>query len=316
MSHNQWFYGPSDKEYLTLEKYNTLLYNKLDADNVNRTKKTSTVSDFINYNYNTSGYRGINFEKSKDFLAAGCSQTFGVGVQEEHVWTNVLSKKINADIPNLSIIGGSVGSIINNVYAYFKKFGLPKVLFLLLPDPYRMQIPTQRKYITSSYLNEEKMELDKSNKYLTYLYFKQSREYKIEKYQKMPFNLEQTLPTDIPFFYSMRSIENLIDYCDNLNIKLIWSSHDLEFNLMMSDVKYRHYVDSEEHMWSYEMEYGTDFLGFKKNIIKSSAYNNIKCHEDLRSLDPRIFEMGNDYVHFGIHRHQHMAETFERALND
>jgi hypothetical protein len=317
MSHNEWFFNPLGDITLTDKNYNTLLYNKIDKGNFNYLKgmgKSGKKHDFITYNYNYYGYRSIQFEKSKDFLAAGCSQTFGVGVNEEFIWTNILSKKINVDIPNLSIVGGSIPSIVNNLFAYFKEFGRPKTLLLLLPDPYRMQIPTQRKYITSDHIREEDPR-EPNPEYMTCLYLQRNKRREFEKYQKMPFDLESILTPDIPFFYSMRSIEHLIQYCDDFNIKLIWSSHDMGFNLMMSNVNYKNYIDSEEHMWNIEGYYGKDPFGYEKFVTTKTVYKEDACHEELRSLDPRIFERGNDGSHYGIHQHYHIAEIFEKALN-
>jgi hypothetical protein len=318
MSHNQWFLNPLGDINLTDENYNTLLYNNIDRGNFSYLKtlgRSGSVHDYIRYNYNSHGYRSIKFEKTKDFLAAGCSQTFGVGVDEEFIWSNVLSKKLNVEMPNLSIVGGSIPSIINNLFAYFKSFGEPKTLFLFLPDPYRMQIPTQRKYITSDHIREEDPREPNPN-YLTYLYLQRNKRREFEKYQKMPFDLESILTPDIPFLYSMRAIENLIQYCDNFNIKLMWSTHDMGFNSMMSDVKYKNYVDSEEHLWAVEGYYGKDHFGYEKFITTKTVYKGIPCHEELRNLDPRIFERGNDGSHYGIHQHYHIAEIFEKAFND
>ena len=84
---------------------------------------------------------------------------------------------------------------------------------------------------------------------------------------------------------------------------------------ILSKANFENYVSSEESLWEIEGFYGEDPFGYKKFVVTSSKYKNILCHEELRMLDPRIFERGNDKSHYGIHQHQHIAEIFEKALN-
>jgi len=289
MSNEIPFLNPFGNLEIDNVKLNILLNNTLSKENINIFKtigKSGTEQDFVSYEENYYGYRSKQFTETDDFLAAGCSQTFGLGVHKEFIWPNVLGKKINVEIPNLSIVGGSISSIINNLYAYFKKFGNPKTLLLLLPDPYRMQIPTQRKLITSSHIADEDPK-EPNHPYLTYLYLQGNTQSIIEKYKKVPFNLEDIIPADIPFFYSMRSISNLIQYCKISNIKLIFSSHDAAFDSILSKANFENYVSSEENLWEIEGFYGEDPFGYKKFVVTSSK----------------------------LHQHQHIAEIFEKALN-
>lgn len=64
----------------------------------------------IKYKYNSWGYRTKEFENLKDeyFISFGCSFTEGVGLAEEDMWVNKLSKELDIDSFNLAQGGTGV----------------------------------------------------------------------------------------------------------------------------------------------------------------------------------------------------------------
>lgn len=91
---------------------------------------------------NSFGFRGreITLEKpenTKRILALGDSFTFGMGVREEDIYTEILEKKLNASTPgglNHEVINtGTIGYTIDNQYLLLKEKGLeldPDVVIL------------------------------------------------------------------------------------------------------------------------------------------------------------------------------------------
>lgn len=95
--------------------------------------------------FNTHGYRSDNFLKNHNgehILFAGCSQTFGFGLEKQEMWSKLLYDKINKDIAcsgyfNLSVSGSGIQFIISNIFKYMKNFGNPNCIFLNLPTQLR-----------------------------------------------------------------------------------------------------------------------------------------------------------------------------------
>jgi hypothetical protein len=103
---------------------------------------------YFDYKINSSGYRSQHFKEldtgSINIVYAGCSFTYGEGLPEEYTWPHLLTKKIEKDHPgknveyfNLSQPGAGVHQVIRVCFDYFKKYGNPDYLFLMLPDVMR-----------------------------------------------------------------------------------------------------------------------------------------------------------------------------------
>lgn len=326
-----------------MEINSQLLFNKISLENFAFTStlgKSGHPEDYITYEYNDLGYRSKEFEHNEKLLIAGCSQTFGFGVEKEHIWGNVVARHFGIESANLSIPGASCGSIVNNLFAYFKQFGHPKVLLVLFPDMYRFQIPTDPELVSSLSIRTKK-EDSKEVPYLTYLHLNAHDKKNMPKNQRMPFDLEEMISPDVAFFYNMKSIELLNQYCDALGINFYWStwepSTDYDF-MKLSDKKespFNNYLSSNSFKWFSRCSFEENPFGKKINLIKSSGYheeyaldcencrNNIDCpdivfcHSDLEYSYPEIFKVGNDKVHMGTHEHQHIAEILiEKIEND
>lgn len=99
---------------------------------------TPKLSSYYEMEKNNYGFRSDNFSKEdagSNFLFAGCSQTFGVGLPQNLVWAFQLNKMLNKDkFFNVSTPAASATEICYNVMNYIKKFGKPEAIFLLLPN--------------------------------------------------------------------------------------------------------------------------------------------------------------------------------------
>jgi hypothetical protein len=314
----------------------SLFFNKISYENhryLHTLGKSGHTADYIRYRYNSFGYRSSEFKTDENILVAGCSQTFGMGVEEKFTWGNVVATHFNSSFANLSVPGSSTESIVNNIFAYFKEFGHPKVLIAFFPDMYRFQIPTNRNYITSSSVKTESNNIAEPE-YLTYLHLDRHDQSKRPKYQKSPFNLDEILTSDIAFFHNMKSIMILDQYCSVAGVKFYWSTWYKDLDLAISKIKrdnpdeYINYVSSEFSSWFSRHSVEKDPFGVTRNLISSTGYhgkyaldcekcnNNkecldiIECHQELKQEAPAIFEFGNDKVHMGTHEHRHLAEIF------
>ena len=109
------------------------LSNKMKDD----VKKTG-----IDYNLNSDNFRSDEFikkHKEKHILFAGCSNTFGEGIEYEKTWAYRLYKEISKEEElsgyfNLGASGASIFETLVNVQRYIRKYSMPDVIFLLFPE--------------------------------------------------------------------------------------------------------------------------------------------------------------------------------------
>lgn len=156
-----------DADYFHVAMNNPAVFNDLYGDKFDQswhetfggeTNKTYSIvpgeraidSGDIKYIYNSENFRSDNFTTEHDgkhILFSGCSESEGMGANIEDAWTNILYKKISKEEKcsgffNLSRGGWGWNKIILNSLIYFKKYGYPNVMFVLLPN-------CQRKFIFS-----------------------------------------------------------------------------------------------------------------------------------------------------------------------
>lgn len=95
----------------------------------------------IEYEINSDGFRcdDFGFNASSNFLFAGCSVSFGMGLPYDYTWANKVNKHFKKDnFYNVSVSAASIYTIVNNIIAYIKKYGKPEHVFVVFPDYYRV----------------------------------------------------------------------------------------------------------------------------------------------------------------------------------
>jgi hypothetical protein len=96
----------------------------------------------IECNLNSNYFRSEEFitnHNGKHVLFAGCSNTFGEGIEYKKVWSYRTYQKIKESEKvsgyfNLGACGGSIFETLVNVNRYIRKYSFPDVIFLLLPE--------------------------------------------------------------------------------------------------------------------------------------------------------------------------------------
>jgi hypothetical protein len=136
--------------------------------------------------FNNYGYRSDNFlkeHKGTHVLFAGCSQTFGFGLDQEEMWSKILYNKINKNKEcsgyfNLSASGSGIQFIISNIFKYFKNFGNPDYIFLNLPDGFRFiaHLPETNNYSKITFKTKNS-EIQKFLSLINYHYYLMLEEY-------------------------------------------------------------------------------------------------------------------------------------------
>ena len=93
----------------------------------------------IIYRFNSRGFRTPEFTDKENFLVLGCSFTSGIGLPEEMMWANVISKLAGLDVWNLGV-GGSGSDTCYRVADHYIPKLRPKYVIMLEPEHSRTEI--------------------------------------------------------------------------------------------------------------------------------------------------------------------------------
>lgn len=264
----------------------------------------------------TDGYNPSNqIFKNYDFVFSGCSQTHGdhispplaVDGDYKKIWGFQMSDRLNMSTINLGMGGDSPYLIVSKLIMYFEKYGNPKILACLFSDLFRFQAPKSDNMITNNKPNTFKT-IESSFHRINDI----NNGRGIPIFSKIPHVREHVVPQIWPVYYNLQSILFLEQYCNSNNIKLVWGTWHLESEIIIEkaiDVLkknnknfYKNFINTECKEWN----------NFRVN---TEGYYD-KCHFDLRESYPKLFAIGQDGQHMGIHRHTHIAEKMMESLND
>lgn len=277
-------------------------------------KDTKTIFDMSTFNENLKqyeknsiGYRGPEFSNSVDFVALGCSQSYGIGVPLEGTWADILSKKNNYTYNNLSMPGGSIMHLVYNFLNYVDKFGPPKYLLCLFPDFYRIRYGWDQKILLSEYHVS-----DNNNTYgISSLNTQFNKDHIFKKYLKLPTSGEDVFP-EIHFYHINILFINFLEiYCKKYNIKLIWAIVDEFFH--------------EELEKNYENYFSMQVIDNNFKGIDLESWKTKTCHIEYKDNFINCFDVGFDrnekdrngklqHGHMGVHCHIHYAEAFDKKI--
>jgi hypothetical protein len=242
------------------------------------------------------------FKKNQDLIFSGCSETQGSYISEKddpnkmykNIWGFVISDSLNFDSINLGIGGESSYRIIQRLLSHFKKYGNPKNLFCLFPDPYRFTSPTQNDFLIAQRPYGGDFLQNTHHNYETI-------GHDMPNYLKKPFAKEDVLPISFPIFFNFQAISYLETYCQEAGINFLWGSWHQDTNTMANIINSKH---------SY---YYKDFIDLTPNDFE---VEDILCHKNLYDQYPEIYSTGSDNWHLGTHGHAHIANKFVKAYNE
>lgn len=291
------FFNNLDKPYITTA------HKILNEDNV-------LIDNEFFYKLNSLYYRSDEFYNSPDIISSGCSFTYGMGLKEESLWIDILSKKIDKKYVNLGLPGKSVSSIINNLYSYFREYGHPKYVFCLFPNFNRFELPINKeiiisernlsnaKYNSSFIFDDEPMD---AGGYIQDIIIDDTDLFDKPKYSKKPHVAEDILSIDITYWTAIKCILSFEQYCKAAGIKLFWTTWEKDLNLAINLIKDRHQKQYDNF------------------VLLDEGYDT-ECHDKEKQDNALLWDLagdrdrGNDYAHPGVHFHIHVAEAFYNAL--
>jgi len=280
------------------------------------------ISDWENV-CNEHGFNSKEFSSSADFLALGCSMTFGIGVEGNKNWVDIISENTNLNGHNLSGCGKSIMWSINKFFSYVNKFGNPKFAFCFFPEFYRIEIASRADHMIPKYNHFPKNNLNEKDiiRYGVWNKNNNKNEFKINE----SLIAENVIPKETSFDISIQYIKMLEMYCNSNNIKLFWTTWSQEesdwLDLNVGNTEFKNYISNDMKSWHCRSVDNMKEI-FCQNVSECSADKECTlgyvCHEE-HSNEKNFYYPRDAYtspaVHFGFHRQIHIAETFLNAID-
>jgi hypothetical protein len=283
------------------------------------TGKNITVDPLTEYLPNSLGYRSPEFTQA-DVLFAGCSHTYGVGVPEEAIWGVQVSKSLGLSYMNLAGSGQSVYFAVQNIFAFIKKYGPPKIVMMVLPSLSRMLTPVSVPLARA--LNRQSRSRLPGREILTASSgsgWSQTEDLDTDirpKHQKIPYVLENVLYPELSYYLNLQHLNALQLFCASTGIELLWGSLSEENSDLFASLK----LQRAEYFGGY-VKLDPFLAGDTKTL------NHCNQHDKLKEKYDYCFNLGGDkewewdgtareeHGHAGVHHHTHWAETFLKNLD-
>lgn len=174
----------------------------------------------VSYSYNSSGFRSDEFKSNhggrNHVLFVGCSETEGYGANLGEFWSSIIYESINKETAsgffNLGRGGWGWEKIIANSTIYFEKYGIPKYMFVMLPNisRYWNYFEDKGRWVyVQRYVNDHK------------LINKEKDPSMVKNRQENIFDRSAYLTEFIRF---MAGWKLYLKYCESLGIEVVWST--------------------------------------------------------------------------------------------
>lgn len=295
------------------------------------------LDDVQEYRLNSYGYRGPEFNSNTDLLFAGCSFTYGTGIPEDGIWGSLIAQQMNMSYNNISSSGASIDWIVRQLFAYFKKYGNPKTLLCLFPNPTKIFFASDSEILISDdgYVEKTTQDIHGLKSLFSTTLHRALEPRDRPEYSKKPHKLEDVVSMDFVIQTCMQSIRSLEQYCRATGINFYWSTWSKDFSFILEQqglvdlYDFNNYVRLDHHLWSRRDGAMSNDLFYKDlDTVEACTKDHygvncscfIECHSELIPKYGNQFYTGTDvfekHPHFGVHRHVHMAESFIKRINN
>lgn len=272
-------------------------------------RKSYSQLEEVNYKFNSHGFRTREFGKaeSPDILILGCSFTEGLGIKNEHVWTNVLAEKTNADIISIGRSGATMETMSRYAHIAISEFQMrPKIIYALFPEILRQE--------------GFSMDLDFSD-FIYRFYTAGSWMNQFENFDKAWQQFMLTRNVKNRFYALIQNIISIQALAHSINAKFIWDTWsaftDISFVKnkrlpadISNNVHPNHGIDSFNIIRNIMPEYVTqDMLSDSVTWLLEDAQLDTK----YRIHDIQI---ARDFHHPGPNTHYYYAdEVYKKIIN-
>ncbi len=225
----------------------------------NTNKKWKHGEEWFEYARNSDGYRSEEFQKTPNFLFAGCSETFGESAEYETTWAYKLFNRLkegNDSYCNVSMPGIDVSIIIFNIMMFIEKYQKPKNIFIIFPGFNRVIESGSKSFTTCTVYPEE-----------------ESHE---ESYGSVEFAPRRVV--DMIRSVNALQIKNFEMFCREQNIDLLWSTWDSKSDDYISGLNtYSNYASiiSDKDIAEYAIDLGYNLKTLKLTRSDGSHHGEI-----------------------------------------
>lgn len=262
------------------------------------------------YDWNSDGIRSVEFSTKPSIVALGCSITLGQGLPVELRWTELLAKKLDKTVGNISYSGGSAAQVVSSFFGMIDKYNYkPEYVIANFP-------PFERFYFIDG----------KGEKMKDYWLGNKPRKTK----DQAPWDYGATIPYEWVYYNNLNHIKMLEVFCKANDIKLIWSTWSnalsQEHESFLLDNFDGYVIDTVKKQFPPHFEF---YVNPKEvdgllPFYKMNNWDNVKCHIQENLDNPDIFDYAYDYhkigrapdrdvtrtPHPGVHKHIHWAEFY------
>lgn len=294
------------------------------------------IKDDKKISMNKNGFRSPDPVYSPDFLFAGCSVTYGWGLDLEDLWHEKLIKDLGGSYSSVAMHGDSITAQVLKIFAYIKEYGNPKNIVALFPDFDRFLTYNNNKMMATAQFNraydKDTYEWAKKGgndiRTQEYLNFMSKNSATIDPnqsesdYFKRPLVADEVITQEISHMYSAQFINMLSQYCEVANIKFIWSTWDAEAERIIKKIKndqfFKEYISVDANNWLANNEKEIDRVFNESMHDGDYGKSEIICHQEYSNSDTFNLasdrSLGMEHAHFGSHRHIHYYEAFREKI--
>jgi hypothetical protein len=232
------------------------LKNRLKLTNANIDKK-----EINNLNFRSDNFK--NLHDGKHIVFTGCSNTWGVGLKKEEIWSYKTYEKISKEIKcsgyfNLGILATSSISQIINLFKYFNEYGNPDIVFINFPDLLRFYgYHDKSKIFFDSFYQKESKEILELITFQYYLMLDQyCKSNNIKLYSFSWISSKQKTPIGHPIFEVPLSLFDTYYQIDKNNMK----KYIEQYKKNNLNQEFIDFARDDEHPGIAHNEYWSDFI--------------------------------------------------------
>lgn len=263
------------------------------------------------------------FTTNPSIMTVGCSITSGIGIPRPLSWPYIVALITGKTVNNCSRSASGIAYQVHAAIAMIREFGKPSVIYALFPDAYRgFVIQHSKQYGNSRFIQKHLLWSSLIGAYVApeeavAIYNEPppdgSKKYKVYTYQDFQ-GMRYTVPSEWCIQQNLEALHMFSAFCELSDIDLKFCSWSSPMNKQISALNipgFHKPVNQYDTSRSTNYVYNkiTDFNfsdPMEWAVPEDTSCGHFPCSED----QARIWALGVDNYHPGLHSHIHFAEHF------
>ena len=189
---------------------------------------------------------------------------------------------------------------------YCSIYGKPKTIIALLPDFFRIEFVVNKSYHNSSHVKKP------YDVYATKILLNYQKD-QLEKYSKIPFELEKGISPDVGVYYNLNAIKQLEMFCQNSNINLLWATWNKETQHICDEIQKRSKW-FKNYMPNFQENVGDWWNTTQPNCCNNHEFRNEKAW--TIGTDNPAAGRKHPGIHFHIHTFNFIKQYFIEMMKE